>query len=469
VTTPAPDKPKAGLSWRTKLALGCVLSPLALLLACGLVGGISYWMFLRRSHDQMWKEITLIRQTDAPLNSTELFYQYNYDPAVDERDEAEDITEELTAQLAFSSEPGFQKSVNHLPIVGIERDAPAPGTDWPKIAEAEAFLAERQAWLDFCETLPGRRFKAQYAEDVRFAMATKLTLASQLRTGIRVLSLQAHVDLYQQKTAAAIKRIEQMLVLARSMGNEPSIISQLVRNAFIEQALRNLGVALSHGEVADEDIVRLQSLLRDFDFRASLQLALKGERAWYFTEMSLPLEWFCAKGGAPEDVIFESTSRTPAREADAALMLSNFRRLLAANDESLRAAIQESKVLEQEYKKLSSSPTRLLYVQNLLLFPGLHVTPRAFARLDARCRCMDALLAAIRYHRANGRWSTTLEELVPEFLPTVPIDAYDEKPLRLLVTDQELKIYSVGENELDDGGTWTNRVQTDVGFALPIK
>ena len=81
---------------------------------------------------------------------------------------------------------------------------------------------------------------------------------------------------------------------------------------------------------------------------------------------------------------------------------------------------------------------------------------------------MDALLAAIRFHRANGRWPTKLEELTPEFLPTVPIDVFDLQPLRLFVTDQELKIYSVGENELDDGGTWTDRQLTDVGFALPI-
>jgi hypothetical protein len=47
---------------------------------------------------------------------------------------------------------------------------------------------------------------------------------------------------------------------------------------------------------------------------------------------------------------------------------------------------------------------------------------------------------------------TKLAQLVPEFLPTVPVDPFDGKPFRYLVDDLEIKVYSVGVNGIDDGG-----------------
>jgi hypothetical protein len=466
VTEPASDKPKTGLSRRTKLALGCVLSPLVLILVVGIVGGFGYWIFLRRGHNEMTNEIKLVRNTGAPLNSIELHRKY-IESAV-ENTAVEDITDELAAQLAFSANPEFHRSVLPLPFLGTVRDVPPPGAEWPQRAEVEAFLADHQAWLDYCATLPERQFKIRFAEDLRFGLAPALTRATRLSTGMRILTLQIRVDMHRRQPEEAVKRILQQLVLAKCVVNEPLPASHS-RIFYIDWALQSLALVLQHGEVADDDLVRLQKLLREFDFRAALKLSLEGERAACFTEMSLPAEWYRKRGGAPEDVIMESESRLPARKGDAARMLSSFRRLVAANDESLHAAIKESKALDEESKQLMKSPTRLVYVQSLLLLAGLQHTPLAHARLDAKCRCMDTLLAAIRYHRAKDRWPTLLEQLTPDFLPAVPIDPFALKPLRLLVTDQEFKIYSVGENELDDGGTWTDRVQTDVGFALPIK
>jgi hypothetical protein len=59
---------------------------------------------------------------------------------------------------------------------------------------------------------------------------------------------------------------------------------------------------------------------------------------------------------------------------------------------------------------------------------------------------------------------------VPDHLPGVPEDPFDGKPLRFAETDQGIVIYSIGENETDDGGDLTppNKKQPgpDVGFRL---
>jgi hypothetical protein len=57
--------------------------------------------------------------------------------------------------------------------------------------------------------------------------------------------------------------------------------------------------------------------------------------------------------------------------------------------------------------------------------------------------------------------------MVPAFLPQVPVDPYNGKELLMKATPTEFKVYSVGQNLVDDGGTWTDADLTDVGFVAP--
>jgi hypothetical protein len=53
----------------------------------------------------------------------------------------------------------------------------------------------------------------------------------------------------------------------------------------------------------------------------------------------------------------------------------------------------------------------------------------------------------------HGQLPETLDELVPDFLPSVPIDPNGGKPLRYHPnSDGTYLLYSVGENGVDDGG-----------------
>jgi hypothetical protein len=46
-----------------------------------------------------------------------------------------------------------------------------------------------------------------------------------------------------------------------------------------------------------------------------------------------------------------------------------------------------------------------------------------------------------------------LEDLTPEYLPRVPADPFDGKPLRLKRDGKDVIVYSVGPDGQDDGGT----------------
>ena len=66
------------------------------------------------------------------------------------------------------------------------------------------------------------------------------------------------------------------------------------------------------------------------------------------------------------------------------------------------------------------------------------------------------VIAAIALHRhqlRHGRPASTLEQLVPEFLPAVPIDVWSGEPLRYRLTpDQPPLLYGVGKDGRDNGG-----------------
>lgn len=91
-----------------------------------------------------------------------------------------------------------------------------------------------------------------------------------------------------------------------------------------------------------------------------------------------------------------------------------------------------------------------------------HRSPEAKAyenQLTSRCT-LDAgltMLALREYHRRNGEYPESLDELVPDFLPRLPIDDAHEarQPLRYRRTKDGLDyvLYSVGLNGVDDGGS----------------
>jgi hypothetical protein len=73
----------------------------------------------------------------------------------------------------------------------------------------------------------------------------------------------------------------------------------------------------------------------------------------------------------------------------------------------------------------------------------------------------DAALTVIAiesFRRARGKWPGALNELIPAFLPSLPLDPFDGKPLRYVAPSSEREqplLYSVGSDGVDDRGQVT--------------
>ncbi len=105
---------------------------------------------------------------------------------------------------------------------------------------------------------------------------------------------------------------------------------------------------------------------------------------------------------------------------------------------------------------------------------------KPFLREQAEMRLLIAELALQAYLLEHDQLPARLAELVPEYLPEVPVDplSQDSSPLNYRRTDDGYLLYSVGENGIDDGGaapqvdedgwadTNTGDLRLDIAFAL---
>ena len=111
-----------------------------------------------------------------------------------------------------------------------------------------------------------------------------------------------------------------------------------------------------------------------------------------------------------------------------------------------------------------------------LLLPALDSCDNAIQREAAQQQTLMLSLASQLYHRQHGDWPTKLDDLVPDILPKLPADPFGKSGETLLLKrdGDELIIYSVGTNQLDDGGQFGRSPagdSFDEGFRLkrPIK
>ncbi|HEY3965866.1 MAG TPA: hypothetical protein VGM05_15005 [Planctomycetaceae bacterium] len=424
------------------------------------------WIHLTQKEDErLAVQVEKVRARSEPLTTVELndFYQ----PAQNRPD----MTAEIMTALAICEAPDLQMSATDLPIVGKGPEIPPPPETWPQREAVEAYLARQRAALDTFREVARRDGTARFPVDFTPGIATLLPHVQTMRQASRVLSLQFHVDLHAGHSSEAVDSILDQIALARVMDQEPILVAQLVRAALISVAVSQVQETLAHSDIADDDLVRLQQGLRKIDYQSCLKQALVGERTVGYTACVDPRQ---AEGGralTPAEAR-QLTQRHPKRVVDATKMLELNLRISEAADRSLFAALQESERVDVEMRQLSLGTwNRFSYSMTILLAPAFRQAITGFARSAAKRDCADAALAAELYRRQHGTWPESLEQLVPEFLPSVPIDPFNNQPLKLVSTPVELKVYSVGRDGTDDHGNISIREDpnTDTGFVLPAK
>jgi hypothetical protein len=106
-----------------------------------------------------------------------------------------------------------------------------------------------------------------------------------------------------------------------------------------------------------------------------------------------------------------------------------------------------------ELDATSHSPRKFFYIMTLISLPNFSKGFDLATRTEVERRLVITDIALRRYEVKYHKRAPSLNALVPEFLPSVPLDCMDGKPLKYqLRSDGKFVLYSVGKDGVDNGG-----------------
>jgi hypothetical protein len=346
------------------------------------------------------------------------------------------------------------------PDLGVRLDAAS-------VREVEAILAPLRPAPERARSLADMD---EGQHELAFAanpLETPLKLTQQTRSVAQLLELDAMERAQRDDLAGAIDSCRAILGASRSIGDEPFLISNLVREAIDEATVITFERVLALGEPPPDALESLQRDLIAEGERSRLRDAIRGERA-----MMNDLLDKLATGQLSVSNLSSSAGGDVARVGDgpgAAFYRHNQVMELETLTEAVEVAGRPPHTwwryldrFEAKFRPKRDEAHRLADVFHDLLTPSLARTFEAEGRTLASLRVVALLAASERYRQSRGRWPDAAAELVPEFLDAVPLDPYTGEPLRLTHKADRLVGYAVGRDGQDDGGTLNPRNLADV-------
>ena len=257
-----------------------------------------------------------------------------------------------------------------------------------------------------------------------------------------------------------------------------SLVGQMIRVALGGLALHTTWATLQHPGLTDAQLAALQARLQTNVLLPGVLRSFEVERA-DMDQVFLSIR----SGGETLKSAFGSGATGWGRVGEQAGAMG-WRIFLSEADElfylrNMQGQIDGLRLLLQQ-RDWSGVQTNLAAVRaellifdtwrgNLLLvssmaIPNLSKAMLNSVRHEARRELTLAAVALERHRRRHGHHPDTLSQLVPEFLPAMPVDWMDGKPLRYrLNPDGTYTLWSVGEDFKDDGGDGTEAKPPTVG------
>jgi ABC-type transport system involved in multi-copper enzyme maturation permease subunit len=324
------------------------------------------------------------------------------------------------------------------------------------VNEVALALAEARDLMNLSEG----RFPVAWASD---GISTRLPHMATTRDVVNLLAYDVLLRSQKKDTDGALASCRALLNAGRSIGDEPTAVSQCLRIEIRVTACQQVELALAHGQASESVLAMLQGLLDAEEAEPLLVSGIRGERA-----ISDRLFTSVASGAfTPKQVRntdFFSTILHLFRNATTT-RTAHLRFCNRAEEIASLPAIEQLAAFRQLDTAIKDLPPG---AQTIV--PALLRLATAFQNSRARLRCASTAVAAERYRLARGAWPSGLEALAPDFLASVPANPFDGKPLRFRRLDGRIVIDSVAADGHDDGGETestsppgTNR---DLGFRL---
>ena len=367
-------------------------------------------------------------------------------------------------------------------------ETPPPSTWVEKTHGWEAYDGtsvdpKNKAFLDFLQTQqpalsllregaarPGCRLEREYF--LGFDML--VPEVRNFRRGATLLAYDSSAAAAAGNTRRASEDVAAIFGIARQF-DEPLLLCLLMSTAIEETGFRALQDVLELAPSTKEDL-GLISLHPSERYRTVLQRAIMMEEAVGLTSFGM-----LALEPLPQFFLFIEGGRKADHTLAGFLGSSFYRVFMLADDlKGFRRQMEETlqlcqkpypegmlalKAMDKEWRRKRGILTRLITPAFIKCFSRV-------ALAEAMHRLSRLGLAATAYRLRHGALPTTADALIPDFIPRIPTDPFDGKPIRMKMDGQDLLFYSIGPDEKDDGGKKAesrNLFEGDIVFRLKGK
>lgn len=290
-------------------------------------------------------------------------------------------------------------------------------------------------------------------------LETLLPHTQDSRDVARLLRLDALLRAETQEMDVALEDVRAIIGVAHSIDDEPTAISQLVRIAEVNVAIKTLERILAQGSGSDAALAKVQKRLNDEAKVPFNLIAMRAERAVSFDLLGKLADGTITTSDITYAVPKEMKSvvtQTPHGQAfcryNQGLSLKMMNKAVEISRLPVSEQVQKWKTWENDAKLPVDSWGKLTKSLTYLLIPALGAMATAHIRINAILGCAEIMVAMERYRIKNGGWPDSLEAIPRSILERIPIDPYSGKPLRAIRKEDGWVVYSVGPNGEDDHG-----------------
>lgn len=377
-------------------------------------------------------------------------------------------------ELIKELEKTYKKEWVYIPFDGKipeEKITKKQISEWEKIMEGEKFceffnLVEKGTDMKRC------RFDIDYKNLFLFPPEH----LANMRKIERILCARTYIYISQGRKEKAFKSLKYAIKFGDCLEEEKIIISYLVRYAIDITGIRRIEDFLnSDFYISDDKCKELIGLIEKKN--PSIKRAIEGEFLIFFVN-SLENPFFF-----PKDVIYQNKKNKKINpfqklqsmvysiyywkivgKNDISLLIKNIIPLMYKFERPYYEIKDELKKLEKKYIELANifqfakHPVNSFYFLFFSPFLALKSNEAGYISI---IECAKISLALRMYKNRYGKYPDKIEEIVPEFLSSLPFDPFTGKSFVYRKVKDGFIVYSLGENQKDDGGERDYKTRKD--------
>ncbi len=344
-----------------------------------------------------------------------------------------------------------EKQFELLPIIGFA-ELPAPSEGLPaemKKAIAEHLSANKET-LELLHNAASIE-RCRYPFDLTQGFEALLRPLEVLRDGARLLSLEAFMHAENGEPHDACGSLRSLMALARSLENEPLLISQLVRIACQAIGVDSLQRIVSRTALPEAELQEIGAALARAEERDAMARAMAVERCIGWNAFNTTFDEYAefVWGSPLQPFLYRAAGLL---EIDYLTYLEIMGEPVRICEMPLRERTQAAREHGERLEEWLGSTPRFYCIVTKKVTPAIGRCVEEDVKVIARLRAARAALAVERYRLDKGRLPEELDELVAEYLQAIPEDPFDGKPLRYKKLDKGYVVYSIGPDGKDDDG-----------------